>query len=402
MIAVLALTASLAAQAQFNRGLTELYAYAGPFAVAQFEAAAAADPHFGVAYALEALAEGSDLNNPIDAYRFSRAQSAAAKAEALRPYASASDAAFIDAVAARYAGRFIDYPSDTAAYRGALKDYLDAYPADDDVTMLLVEAMLEDQAMEWNDDGTPLGKTSADELRLTQRVLTRSPQHLMANHLCIHLYDKAPNATPAIPCAQRLDAMTFAPEQEHLAHMPAHTWIELGDGRAAVASSERAWALHPTRYAEHDAYIGLAAAMLCGDPAAIDRWTQRYIEASHRAVVMAPPERVAQAHDLEANGKIDEALNLLQAAAVYEAGFNEMISLYPADVRIGAVYYRAARYADAKDAFADVLAHHPRDPRALFGMALTLRALGDSAGFAQNEALFKRYWAGGTLTIDDF
>jgi tetratricopeptide (TPR) repeat protein len=224
----------------------------------------------------------------------------------------------------------------------------------------------------------------------------------MANHLCIHLYDLAPDRTPAIPCARRLDAMTFAPEQEHLAHMPAHVWIELGDGRAAGASSERAWALHPTRYAEHDAYVGLAAALLAGDEAAARRWSERESALLGQPATIAPPPYVGQAQALEARGNVDGAADLLRRVAVTQADVGEMLPFFPADVRIGALLYRAARYADAKTAFAEALAHRPRDPRANFGMALTLRALGDEAGALEREALFRRYWAGGALTMRDF
>lgn len=108
----------------------------------------------------------------------------------------------------------------------------------------------------------------------------------MANHLCLHLYDLAPDRRPALPCAHRLDAASFSPPAEHLAHMPAHYWIETGDYAAALASSERAYALlaaleetadgsHARQYHKHDVAVGYSAAMMLGNYAAALRWAQR-------------------------------------------------------------------------------------------------------------------------------
>jgi tetratricopeptide (TPR) repeat protein len=109
----------------------------------------------------------------------------------------------------------------------------------------------------------------------------------MANHLCIHAGDEASNHARAVPCAQHLDAMTFVPKAEHLAHMPAHVWIETGDYAKAIASSERAYALfgllksdtarNPAhdRLEDHDVYVGYAAAMMLGNYAEAGVWSAR-------------------------------------------------------------------------------------------------------------------------------
>jgi hypothetical protein len=108
----------------------------------------------------------------------------------------------------------------------------------------------------------------------------------MANHLCIHLYDLAPDRTPALPCAQGLDATDFPPGAEHLAHMPAHYWIETGDYAAALRSSDRAYALmtqlqsdadsrHTQHYEKHDIAVGYSAAMMLGSYADAQRWSNR-------------------------------------------------------------------------------------------------------------------------------
>ncbi len=403
-------TSAPLAQARFDTALTELYAYAGASAAVDFDAAALSDPHLAIAYWGKALADGSDLNDSLTEDRFARAQADVTKAQALEPDASADDRALIDAVAKRYAGTFADRQNDELAYEDAMRAYIASHPSDDDAAMLFVEALLERKGMHWNADGTPQGDSSAELLRTMQTVLARSPQQLMANHLCIHLYDNAPDRTPAIPCAQRLDALTFAPEDEHLAHMPAHLWLEIGDGRSADASSERAWDLHPEHYAQHDAFVGLLAAVYSGDDQRLALWATRYKMFSDPTTVLqlggARPDNVAirNAQRDERAGKIDDAAKELTAAIAYQRQYftSEFQPVYPADERLGALYFRAGRYDDANAAFTDALQRRPSDPRLLFGMAQTLEREGRADEAAVYDAKFHAAWAGGNLTMNDF
>lgn len=402
MILALAFAGSLAAQTPFTTGLTDLYAYAGREAAQQFVAAERADPSEVLSYWGEALARGTDLNNGLNATRFAASQGAIAKAAPYLAAASAQDRALADAVAARYAGTYDDHERDEVAYRSAMEQYVASYPSDDDGTMILVEDLMERHGMKWNDDGTPADDTSAEILRLLQTVLARNLQHLFANHLCIHIYDNAPDRTPAIACAQRLDAMSFVPPEEHLAHMPAHTWIELGDGKAALQSSARAWALHPTGYAEHDAYVALSAALLCGDTADAATWAERLGAAEGSHPNLSPPPYIERARADEASGKINDAIAVLQQEMQAQTSVTELVPFYPADEALGALLVRAGQYAKARDTFAAILAHHPRRPRALFGMSVALDNLGDAAGAQRFRDEFAQYWAGGNLTINDF
>jgi tetratricopeptide (TPR) repeat protein len=441
------------AQQRFDLALTEMYAFNGEDAAIYFDAAALSDPHLAIAYWGKALAVGSDLNHPLTEESFDLAHAAIEKAKSLEQYASPGERALIDAAARRYRGHFTDARSDETAYETAMRAYVAAHPNDDDATMLLVEALLENHGMHWNDDGAPADAPSAEMLQLTQGVLARDPSQLMANHLCIHLYDTAPNRTPAIACAQRLDAMQFGEGEEHLAHMPAHLWIEIGDGERALASSERAWALDPTTYAEHDAYVAFDAALVAGDEAAAAMWATRLTaldSVSYQGVTdvrfgdaqdalhLKPP----QAHGLLVNGfaslaagdlpraradlrllqrrhltadaallgaRIDErdgnvaaAIALLQPFAGSERNDAEAIPFFPPNEALAALYYRAGRYAGAQRTFAAILAQRPDDPRALFGMEQALVAQGDPAGAAPFAAAFRSYWVGPPLTMNDF
>ena len=397
------------AQTRFDTGLTELYAYAGVNAAVDFDAAALSDPHLAIAFWGKALADGSDLNDSLTEERFTRAQADIAKAQRSN-LLSPGDRALIDAAVKRYAGTFAERENDEIAYEDAMRSYIASHPNDDDAAMLFVEALLERKGMHWNADGTPLGDASAELLNTMQTVLARSPQQLMANHLCIHIYDTAPDRTPAIPCAQRLDALTFAPEDEHLAHMPAHLWLEIGDGRSADASSERAWQLHPEHYAQHDAFVGLLAAVYSGDDGRVAVWEARYKTYADPAPVLTlagvRPDNVAMrnAQRDERNGKLDDAVKELQSAIAYQRQYftSEFQPVYPADERLGALYFRAGRYDDANAAFADALQHRPADPRLLFGMAQTLEQQGRAGDAAAYEAKFQAAWAGGNLTMNDF
>jgi hypothetical protein len=441
------------AQQRFDTALTELYAYDGPDAATDFAGAALTDPHLAIALWGKALADGSDLNDALTQDRFARAHADAQQAKDLETYASPDEQQLIDAVALRYAGAFGDAAKDDAAYEAAMRVYVAQHAADNDAAMLLVEAVLEAHAMHWNDDGTPSNSIGAEMLSLVQSALARDPRHLMANHLCIHVYDSAPDRSFAVGCAQRLDAMTFAPGDEHLAHMPAHVWVEIGEGKAALASSERAWALHPTHYASHDAYIALEAALIAGDRSAAQEWSSRLalLGPFHEGAVidartsnwqdvaqLKPPQNefplveglaalrtanvdaaktdlraLQRAHETndaallgahidEAQGDAEAAIELLLPIARSLRSAEEELPLFPPDEALGALYYRANRFADARQTFSAILAERPDDPRALFGMWQTLLALNDSEDASPYETAFRQYWAGGLLTMSDF
>jgi tetratricopeptide (TPR) repeat protein len=446
-------TAQPLAQQRFDTALTELYAYDGPDAAVDFDGAALSDPHLAMAFWGKALAEGSDLNHPITEERFARAHADSVRASALETYTSADERQLIDAVVARYAGTYVDAQRDEAAYETAMRTYVASHPNDDDAAMLLVEALLESHGMNWNDNGTPTNPTSVEALELTQGVLARDPNHIFANHLCIHIYDTAPDRAYAIACAQRLDAMTFGPGEEHLAHMPAHLWIEIGDGEKAIASSERAWALHPTEYASHDAYVAFDAALLAGDRASALKWAARLAAVCpcHEAAAidarfadwsdvlqLKPPqddfafadglaavhvgmldranadERVLlRTHEplnaavlgaelAEGRGNIADAIAQLQPFAQSLRSNGEMLPFFPPDETLGAIYYRANRFAEAQQIFSAILAARPDEPRALFGMWQKSLALNDATAADRYAALFHEYWAGGALTMRDF
>lgn len=440
-------TTNVQAQADFDRGLSLLYSYNGPAAQTAFAQAGARDPHLAMAAWGEALANGTDLNTGLDEAKFARAQNAANRAASLATFASPEERALIAAVSLRYAGAYADRDADEARYRGAMAQLVSAYPLDNDAATLDAEALMERLGTDrlWSPDGVQPAPDTVTALALIERVLARDPNHLLANHLCMHLYDYAQNRQPALACADRVAGWTFEPAQEHLAHMPAHTYIEVGAYAKAIAVSEKTWQLQPQRYAAHDAYTGWSAAMMLGDLQTAESWARRAGQAyegsdmwatwvrfgqwsriagsSSQNEFYAPLARgltgihlgaIADARQmLSLYGNIDTDYRWILAAAIDEHDGNlqaaasalhsaiayqkreygaETLPLFPAGEALGALYYRHGDYVRARDAFAQTLARYPNDPRALYGLSLTQKQLGQAVSSAGTLKAFASIW----------
>ncbi|MGA8575319.1 MAG: hypothetical protein WB609_06465, partial [Candidatus Cybelea sp.] len=234
-------TSSPQAQAAIDRGLFLYYAYDGSDAAKAFAQAAKLDPQLALALWGTALADGPDLNTPLTQARFEDAARAMRKASEVAPGASSEEQRLVAVMALRYRGTFADWPRDDDAYRSAMLALAQS-SGEENARLLAAEALLEGGGLAWR-NGTLADDRSQQALTLVEGVLRDDPSSVMANHLCIHLYDLAPDRTPALSCTQRLDAAVFPPQAEHLAHMPAHYWIEVGEYAAALTSSERAYAL---------------------------------------------------------------------------------------------------------------------------------------------------------------
>jgi len=273
------------AQAEIDRALFFYYAYNGDAAAQAFAQVTARDPRLAMGYWGLALAKGPDLNTPITQERFAAAQEAIIRAVALESNLSPTNRGLIDATALRYRGSFGDWQDDDTAYRRAMVS-LSERSGDPNVRLLTAEALMETGGLTWN-SSAPLSLETQDALTLVEGVLRDDPTNPMANHLCLHLYDLAPQREVALKCAQRLDAANFPSQAEHLAHMPAHYWTETGNYAASIASSERAYNLmqqlgaagsdpqHTDRYVNHDIAVAYSAAMMLGNYAVARQWAQR-------------------------------------------------------------------------------------------------------------------------------
>ena len=440
------------AQAAFDRGLMLLYAYNGPKAYDAFAQALALDPRLAMAAWGEALASGTDLNTPLDEDRFALAQSAAQRAVSLEPFASAEERMYIGSVATRYAGSYAGRDADEARYRAAMAALVAAYPLDDDAAVLDAEALMErlGTSTMWTPDGAQPVPDAATAIGLIDRVLQRDPEHPMANHLCMHADDYARDRSPALPCANRVASWTLDADEEHLAHMPAHTYIEAGLYRKALEVSESTWRLRDDwtgqKYAAHDAYTGWSAAMMLGDLhvaeswairtgqvyggsdlwatwARFGQWSRVANSASAKGEFYAPFARgltdvhfnvMKDARDMlalygntdadyrwmleaaidEHDRRIQPAIDALNRALAYQQREDggETLPLFPAGEALGALYYRQQRYSDAASAFAQTLQTYPNDPRALYGLGLAQQRLGQGVTSAQTLKSFEQIW----------
>ncbi|HZO94769.1 MAG TPA: tetratricopeptide repeat protein, partial [Candidatus Baltobacteraceae bacterium] len=431
-------TTNLQAQAAVDRALFLYYAYNGDAAAQSFSQAAATDPRLAMAYWGLALASGPDLNTPMTEQRFAAGARAIRQAVALESNAAPEGRRLIALMALRYKGSFSNWADDDDAYRSGMLAWAKS-SSDTNVALLAAEALLERGGLTWS-DGAPATEQSRNALALVDGVLRDDPSNPMANHLCIHLYDLAPQRAPALSCAQRLDRATFAPPAEHLAHMPAHYWIETGDYAAALASSARAYALTQepgggglsNRYFTHDVAVGYSAAMMLGNSAVARQWSQRmnaalnanysaltalrfgdyaaayaasgnqYAESAVRGLAAIQLHKMTEARAMaveilknggpkrgylpqlflarlaEEDGNDSDALRWIDAALANQRNdySGEQIPYVPAGEALGAHFLRRGDNAQAIAAFQATLAAYPNDPRALFGLASAMAADG--------------------------
>jgi len=448
-----------AAQAAFDRGLFIYYAYNREESASAFADSAADDPSLAMALWGEALANGPDLNTPMLADAFARAQAANSHARQLLASASAAtpmERTLIAAQALRFRGSFADWTADDAAYRSTMLREASA-SNDETVQLLAAEALMESD------------QTDARARTLVDEVLARDPTNPMANHLCLHLADEARDRAFAEICAQRLDAADFPPPAEHLAHVPAHYWIETGNYAKALSSSERAYALlvqlensgrdpaHVEQYAKHDVGVGYSAAMMLGNYATAQRWSDRMAPAfdyrfggitalrfarydvayavpsnemgatvvrgfaalllgknAEAATIGKAVERQTEASPndgylaqiflarlAEAQGRDADALRWFERAEAnqHDAFGAELIPWMPAGEALGGFYLRRGIDDRAVNAFEDDLSTYPNDPRALLGLSLALERLGRTADADRAHQAFQRAWAGADTTL---
>ena len=237
-------TRSVLAQREFDLGLTLIYAFNPEEATYHFQAAARADPQLAMAYWGIALAAGPNVNTAYDLQRAAIGRAAIAEARRRAGRATGEERGYIEALAPRYAA------SDEASIGGAQAAYAAAmgllarrFPNDLDAQTLYAESLMDLTPLDmWHRDGSP-NRYTRQVIGLLEDVLRRDPGRLGANHYLIHAYEDAPAPQAALPAARRLAAAVLPPGAEHLAHMPAHLFIRVGDYDEAIRASLRAIAM---------------------------------------------------------------------------------------------------------------------------------------------------------------
>jgi hypothetical protein len=261
------------AQAAFDRGLMNYYAYNPEAAEHEFYTAADLDPKLAMAWWGIALSNAPNLNVPATDDRDQQAQYAIEHAKSLEGNASAEDRLFIDAAVARFDDKTKASPAALLAnYRDALRRIADVYPDDPDAAALYAEAALyvavgdvRENRQSWTAaQRDAYVKTIAALLPYYQTSLARFPKHVGLLHFYIHAAQIANRSQAAVAAATQLAAFNFPPEDSHLTHMPGHTFFDVGMYREALDVGQRSVAMdyaainccHPGFYSAPRYYHG--------------------------------------------------------------------------------------------------------------------------------------------------
>lgn len=227
------------AQRFFDQGLTLVFAFNHEEAARAFRRASEFDSQSAMAYWGVALALGPCINLDVDPPHEKDANEAVQKALSLASGATERERAYIQALAKRYSSDpKVDLRKLDAEYAKAMRELSTKYPDDLDAATLYAESLMDLHPWKlWSLDGHPTEGTG-EILAVLESVLRRDPNHLGANHYYIHATEASPHPEWALASARRLE--TLAPAAGHLVHMPAHTYMRVGDYAAAAYSNAAA------------------------------------------------------------------------------------------------------------------------------------------------------------------
>src|SRR5713101_4324479 len=277
------------AQQFFDQGLKLVFGFNHDEARKSFQRAAELDPKLAMAWWGVSLTLGPNYNLPVDPEREKAGYDAAQRAVALKPNASESERAYIDAVAVRYSNDpRADLHQLDVTYKDAMSKLAARYPDDlDAVTLYAESAMNLNPWHLWTADGKPAEGTE-EIVWVLESVLKRDPNHLGANHYYIHAVEASPQPERALPSAARFEKL--APAAGHLVHMPVHIYARVGDHPAAAHCNEVAAAadkkfltathehgVYPLMYYSHNLHFLAFAACMKGSFAEAKDAAQRVV-----------------------------------------------------------------------------------------------------------------------------
>ena len=224
------------AQRFFDQGLTLVFAFNHEEAARSFRRASELDPQSAMAFWGIALALGPCINLDVDPPHEKAAYEAVQKALSLAPSATERERAYIQALSTRYSSDpKVDLRKLDAEYATAMRELSKHYPDDLDAATLYAESLMDLHPWkQWTLDGRPTEGTE-EIIAVLESVLRRDPDHLGANHYYIHATESSPHPEWALASAKRLEML--APAAGHLVHMPAHTYMRVGDYSAAARSN---------------------------------------------------------------------------------------------------------------------------------------------------------------------
>jgi tetratricopeptide (TPR) repeat protein len=227
------------AQRFFDQGLTLVFGFNHEEAARAFQRASELDPQSAMAFWGIALALGPCINLDVDPPHERAAYDAVQKALSLSQGGTDRERDYIHALATRYSSDpKVDLRKLDAEYANAMRKLSKQYPDDLDAATLYAESLMDLHPWKlWSLDGRPTEGTE-EIVAVLESVLRRDPNHIGANHYYVHATEASPHPEWALASAQRLE--TLAPAAGHLVHMPAHTYMRVGDYAAAAHSNAAA------------------------------------------------------------------------------------------------------------------------------------------------------------------
>jgi tetratricopeptide (TPR) repeat protein len=382
-----------AAQEKFDEGLTMIYAFNRKEARKRFADAASLDPNLAMAWWGVALGAGPNINESMDKADLAVAQDALAKAQALEAGASPEEQRYIAALALRYPATIdASTAKPYAAYRDAMKQLSADFPDDDDAAVLYAESIMDLGGLVYSKEKpSPEDQTIVSVL---STVVGRDPGHVGADHYLIHAWDHAGYGSRALASANYLAALNYEPAASHLAHMPGHTYLDVGDfdslentARNSVTLDDayaKSLGVEPFSlyYHRHNLDFWAGAALMLDDVGEVDQATAEFVAAHSTGAMMiyarerdfahvdaypAPdpgkPYAVFEYHYarmLSALSRSDNAAAARELAGV-DAVIRTSFKSAPTDVPEGALAHARMAHALGDDATAVTLLRHALD-----------------------------------------
>ncbi|MDB5157899.1 MAG: hypothetical protein JWR50_2606, partial [Mucilaginibacter sp.] len=221
----------------FNQGLTMYYSYHMKEAFASFKEASRFDPSAAMAWWGQALSLGPYYNAGGPYVAPAGLPLVLKQMNAVAGNAPEKEKELIAVMNLRYpeAG---SKASDNDAYAQGMKKLMQAYPADADLKMLYIDAVMLIHPWDfWAPDGTDKPWT-AELVTICRGVLNTSPEHPAALHYYIHLTEASRNPGAALANAGALKKLF--PGIGHMVHMSSHVYQRTGLYFQGVDANEKA------------------------------------------------------------------------------------------------------------------------------------------------------------------
>lgn len=262
------------AQAWFDYGVKQRWAFQHSESVRAFRKARLLDPTCGMCAWGEAWALGPNLNgggNDEESVRLAR--DAAKDARRLARAATPVQRQMIGALIQRYSG----FESSRAKrFARGMDQIARRNPDDVSIAAITADAWMLQADDWWTPDGKAADPGISRAMGILETALSKSPNDPGAIHLYIHLTEWSDDPHKAIPYGEKLAIL--APGASHLVHMPSHTFYRVGRYKDAMRSNINAVALDK-RYAQlanppggvpgmplhgHNLHFGMGGALMAG------------------------------------------------------------------------------------------------------------------------------------------